>query len=241
MKKVTVAAAQIEVSENLEANTKKVLDYLEKAKQKKASIVVFPETSLYPNFDGVEKKKLESALSKIMESCKKLSMWSVVGAYVKENGLVKNAAYLINSNGEILHTHYKTRRWESEDGISCEPAEFPVLDTEVGKLGLAICWDISDQNIVAQFRQKGAEIILCPSWIPYENTAHFAETVPLGLAFYTDSFVIFADCLKENFARSCICSPRNFLAKDYDRETLLVAELDSEALNEMKRLKNLSH
>ena len=237
MEKIIVAAAQIELSKDLDINLKKFLNYLSLAKQKNSSIVVFPETCLYPEFDGLEKKKLDYLLSQIQTACNKLKIFCVAGAYVKENGLVKNAAYLISSKGEILHTHYKTRRWESEAGITCNPASFPVLNTEIGKLGMAICWDISDPNIITHFRQKGAEIILCPSWIPPENTSHFAEAVPLGLAFYTDSFIIFADSLKENFARSCICSPRNFLSRDYDKEVLLIAELDPKNLEEMKSLK----
>ena len=240
MDKIKVAAAQIEVSENPQANLEKILEYLSDAKKQNAALVVFPETCIYPKFDGIEKSKLNPILSQIEKKCKELKIWAVVGVYVKEVDIVKNVAHLINSNGKIVHSHYKTRKWESEEGITCEPSDFPVLDTELGKIGLAICWDISNEQIIQNFRKKGAEIILCPSWIPDGNTSDFAETVPLGLAFFSDAFVIFADSTNDNGGKSAICSPRNFLAKDYGKEALLVAELNPEQLVEMKSLKGLS-
>ncbi len=240
MQKIKVAAAQIEISENSQPNLDKIIEYLNRAQKEGAKLVVFPETCLYPKFDGIPKTELDKILSKIQSKCKELELWAVVGAYIKEKDFVKNSAFLIDSSGKIAHTHCKTRKWESENGITCIPSDFPVLETELGKLGLAICWDISNEQIIQQFRSKGAEIILCPSWIPAENTSDFAETVPLGFAFFTDSFVIFADSTNDNGGKSAICSPRNFLARGYGKEKLLVAELNPADLEEMKNLKRFS-
>ena len=65
MNKIKVAAAQIEVSENPQANLEKILKYLSDAKKQNAALVVFPETCIYPKFDGIEKSKLNPILSQI--------------------------------------------------------------------------------------------------------------------------------------------------------------------------------
>jgi predicted amidohydrolase len=99
------------------------------------------------------------------EVAKKLGTYIVAGIYERSGAQVYNTAVLIDRKGELAGTYRKTHlpREESEGGIT--PGDsYPVFDTDFGRVGLMICWDLQFPEPARAMALQGAEVILLPIW-----------------------------------------------------------------------------
>jgi predicted amidohydrolase len=88
----------------------------------------------------------------------------VVGLWERERDAVFNSAVIIGPGGHIVGTYRKTHlavAGESENGMS-PGSELPVFDTDVGRIGCAICVDSSTMESTRLLGLNGAEIIAMP-------------------------------------------------------------------------------
>lgn len=46
----------------------------------------------------------------------------------------------------------------------CPGNEFKVFDTDIGKVGILICWDMQFPEAARILALSGADIIICPTW-----------------------------------------------------------------------------
>jgi predicted amidohydrolase len=92
-------------------------------------------------------------------------MYIVAGIYEKEGKTTYNTAVLIGKKGELMGRYRKVSlpREEIEGGLT--PGDkFPVFDTDFGRVGILICWDIQFPEGARRLAANGAEIILLPIW-----------------------------------------------------------------------------
>ena len=150
-------------------NLNKFASYLDKAGQQGADIVCLPEGITVV---GLGKKYLDVAepvpgpstefLGKI---AKKHNMYIVAGIYEKEKEVVFNTSVLLDRQGELLGKYRKVclPREEIEGGIT-PGISFPVFDTDFGRIGMIICWDVFFPEPARALSMQGAEIIFMPIW-----------------------------------------------------------------------------
>jgi predicted amidohydrolase len=72
---------------------------------------------------------------------------------------------LLDRTGKLAGKYRKTHlpREEVEAGLT--PGDsYPVFDTDFGKVGLMICWDLQFPEPARAMALKGAEVILLPIW-----------------------------------------------------------------------------
>jgi predicted amidohydrolase len=99
------------------------------------------------------------------EVAKKLRCYIVAGIYERVGGVIYNTAVLVGRKGELVGAYRKTHlpREEVEGGLT--PGDsYPVFDTDFGKVGLMICWDVQFPEPCRALALKGAEVILLPIW-----------------------------------------------------------------------------
>ena len=90
-----------------------------------------------------------------------LGCYMVLGASEKnEEGVVRNAAYLLDRSGRSVGTYYKT----FPDHYYEPGADLPVFETDFAVVGIVICADRRWPENIRTLRLKGAEIILNPTW-----------------------------------------------------------------------------
>lgn len=96
---------------------------------------------------------------------KKYNMYIVAGIYEKEGSVVYNTAVLLGRDGELRGKYRKVTlpREEIDGGITPGNA-FPVFDTDFGKIGMMICWDVYFPEPARMLALQGAEIIFMPIW-----------------------------------------------------------------------------
>jgi len=96
---------------------------------------------------------------------KKHNMYIVAGIYEREGPVVYNTAVLLGRDGELQGKYRKVAlpREEIDGGIT--PGDnFPTFDTDFGKIGIMICWDVYFPEPARMLTLNGAEIIFMPIW-----------------------------------------------------------------------------
>ena len=101
----------------------------------------------------------------LAEYAKKHSCYVVAPIVTQEKGKYYNAAVIIDRNGRSIGEYRKTRltNGEMEKGLTPGPLEPPVFETDFGKIGVQICFDIEWLEGWQRLRKAGAEIVFWPS------------------------------------------------------------------------------
>jgi predicted amidohydrolase len=91
--------------------------------------------------------------------------WVVAGVLERDGSAIYNTAVLIGRNGKYAEKYRKVYlpREEFEGGLT-PGSEFPVFDTDFGKVGMMICWDVEYADPARGLALRGAEMILMPIW-----------------------------------------------------------------------------
>lgn len=98
--------------------------------------------------------------------------WIVAGIYEREGHLVFNTAVLIDRSGKYVGKYRKVYipREEMEGGIT-PGDEYPVYQTDFGRVGMMICYDVFFADPARGLATNGAELILMPIWGGKETLA----------------------------------------------------------------------
>lgn len=82
-----------------------------------------------------------------------------------------NCAFLIDPQGQLIYKRRKVQTWDPKE-LSCSPHDvldkwneelFPVADTEIGKIGMYICYERMFPEVARNLVLNGAEILINPT------------------------------------------------------------------------------
>ena len=176
-----IAVVQMETTLlDLEVNTKKILEFVSRASAHDAQIVVFPECSITGyNMTLDEAKELAVSIPStqtelITKACASSGILVLVGTIERgQDGRLYNSAVLINSDG-VLGIYRKTHlpmlgidRFLSPGDAIPEP-----ISTELGRLGVLICYDIRFPEPIRVLSLAGTQIVLIPTAWPDNATLY---------------------------------------------------------------------
>ncbi|MCB0666520.1 MAG: carbon-nitrogen hydrolase family protein [Saprospiraceae bacterium] len=93
------------------------------------------------------------------------SIYIVAGILESDGDAVYNTAVLLDRQGRLAGKYRKVclPREEIEGGVT-PGSSFPVFDTDFGRIGMMICWDVAFPEPARELARQGAEIILLPIW-----------------------------------------------------------------------------
>ena len=256
-----IALAQVApVLGDVGANVELHLDVLEKARRKKADLVVFPELGLtgYTLKDLTEEVALDPGTDplfrKIVSRTKGLS--AVVGFVEErkaERGLFYNAAAFV-ADGRVVHVHRKvylpTNGMFEEAKFFAAGRDFRTFEAPFGRVGLLICRDFLHYGASYVHYASGADLIVCVSAAPGRGvgggdafeTSRMWELMGEAVSYFSTAFVLYANRVGVEegvtFAGgSFMFAPGGRLAgraADLDPE-LLVLPLELSAVREARR------
>ncbi|OLN32012.1 nitrilase-related carbon-nitrogen hydrolase [Desulfosporosinus metallidurans] len=78
-------------------------------------------------------------------------------------GIVHNSAVFINKNGTVQGVFRKVHAFATERYYFTDGNSYPVFETEFGKVGIMICYDMGFPEVARVLTLQGAEIIFAPS------------------------------------------------------------------------------
>ena len=186
MKTLRLALAQINPTVgDLESNTEKIIDYIRKAEEHSADLVVFPELSVtgYPPEDLLLKPQFIrdnlDALRRIKEEVWDIT--AIVGFVDRKNDIYNAAAILHNKNiADIYHKMYLPNYGVFDEFRYFQVgARFPLYNIGDVTIGVNICEDIWYPEGPAHIQSLfGAEVIININASPYHvGKAAYRETM----------------------------------------------------------------
>ncbi|MDB4691681.1 carbon-nitrogen hydrolase family protein [Verrucomicrobia bacterium] len=171
--------------------------FIEDASKNNVDLIVLPETLTYYNSGRTYEQCAEPipgpSTNYFAQLAKKHNIHLVVGLIESENNLIYNVAVLIGPKNGIIGKYRKVclPRGEIEGGFT-PGTDYPVFETDIGKIGMMICYDGFFPEVARNLSNNGAEIIAFPVWgcNPLLASARAAENhVYLVSSTYTDASV----------------------------------------------------
>ncbi|MBE0511763.1 carbon-nitrogen hydrolase family protein [Candidatus Bathyarchaeota archaeon] len=242
--KVNVALAQISCKVGDKKHNIDVMkNNIKRAKEKGANLVIFPELSLtgYLNRDlayELAEPVPGPSIYSLEEIAKKENIHIVFGMpeqSEKAHAVLYNTAVLLGPDGLIgkyRKMHLPTHSVFEEKRYFRLGYETPVFETEIGKMGLTICYDMFFPEISRLLRLKGSQLIICISASPAVRSRFF-EVFTAARALENTVFLAYVNLVGvENGLQfwggsRTIAPDGSILAKaKYDEEDLVIGTID---------------
>jgi len=141
------------------------MDYIQKtiikANNSEAKVILYSEEGF--SIRGVEREGIINQTTKLAEKYNIFVVLTLDIEYEKDD--CKNEAILISNKGNVLYNYQKKNLipiMESE--YHSNNPEYKTFDTELGKLGVVICYDIDFPYYLNQLSRLGLDTLLIPSW-----------------------------------------------------------------------------
>lgn len=254
MRAFTAAALQVQPSpapltrETIDANVSHCVDLVrECAGAANPQLIVLPETCTTGFSPGLGVHELWDVIDPIPgaqtqpldDVAAECGVHLVYGAYARgpERGVIFNCSVLAGPAGEQLGIYNKTHPFCTEivsgGGWVTPGDDVCVVDTELGRIGMMVCFDGDFPELARIMALKGAEIIARPSALL--RSADIWELTNRARAYDNHVFVIGSNATGTDpdgtlyFGNSMIVSPiAEVLARGSTFEQWVVARLDPE-------------
>lgn len=242
--KIKVALAQISCKRGDKAeNIRKIESRVTKAKQQGADLVIFPELSLtgYTMRDQIYElaETIPGHSTTVLERlAKKTGTYIVFGMpelSEKTQATVYNAAVLVGPDGFVgkYRKMYLPTHSVFEEKRYFRPGyQTGVFETELGKIGLIICYDIFFPEVSRLTRLKGAQLIVCISASPATRRTFF-ETLTAARAIENTAFLAYVNLVGiedglQFWGGSRLVGPngKTLVQAKYDEEDMVVGEIN---------------
>jgi predicted amidohydrolase len=173
------------------ANVAAGLELIEQAAQRGAALVVLPELSS-TGYCFASREEAFSLAEPVpdgptceawAEAALRLDITLVAGIAERASDVLYNAAAIVGPAGHI-GTFRKMHLWNREN-LFFEPGNlgFPVFTTPLGRIGVAICYDIWFPETFRLQALKGADIVCVPTnWVPIPGQEPGREAMATVLA-----------------------------------------------------------
>ena len=191
-----------------------------------------------------------STIGRLRETARDLRIYLCTGSIAeRENGRVFNRARLIGPDGEVLLIHDKVHMFDvdlpgltvRESAVFTRGDRFDVADTELGSIGILICYDIRFPESFRELTRRGAEVIIVPAaFNDITGPAHWHITLR-ARAVENQCFVIAASPSRDTglsykaYGHSLIVDPwGTVLCEAGEDRTIVSADIDAERLRDVR-------
>lgn len=256
-----IAAIQMCSSDDLKDNLKQARALISEAAQNGAEMVVLPEMFAMMGAKATDKVAIRETVGQgkiqdfLSKEALKNKIWLVGGtipiATPSTPNKIRAACFVYDKNGQAIARYDKMHLFDVsisdqetyKESDTTEPGdELVVVDTPLGKLGLAVCYDIRFPPLFTELYLRGAQILAIPS----------AFTVPTGQAHWhalasaraIDSFCyVVGACQggehasgRKTYGHSLIVDPWGHILQQHSskRPGVVYADVDLKYLNDIR-------
>jgi len=182
VRKVTVAATQMEVSWDLAGNMDKAETLIRQAAGEGANVILIQELFETPyfcieqqtkHFDLATTIEENTSLARFQQLAKELDVVLPFSWFERANRAFFNSIAMVDADGTILGIYRKTHipngpGYQEKHYFNPGDTGFKVWNTKYANIGVGICWDQWFPESARCMALKGAEILMYPTAIGSE-------------------------------------------------------------------------
>lgn len=253
---IKIGVCQLGVTADKDENLRKAGAMLEEAAAQGADFAVLPEmfNCPYDNrcFPAYAEETGGRTWKFLSDAARENNLYLIGGSIPEREGdKIYNSSYIFSPQGQEIGHHRKVhlfdvniegkQRFKESDVLS--PGEKPtVVDTEFGKIGVAICFDIRFTEFFRVMSLKGARFIFVPGafnmttgpahWeLAFRSRAVDNQCFTIGCAPARDTSGRYV-----SYANSIVCNPwGDILGRLGEKEELMVVEIDPDEVDSYRR------
>ena len=178
MEKIKIAAIQMSTVADKMENVRTVKAYLEKIKDENPDFVILPEMFCCPyqteNFPIYAEKEGGPVWQQLSGYAKQYGIYLIGGSMPEKDaeGNVYNTSYIFDREGKQIGKHRKVhlfdidvkggQTFKDSDTLTAGDSD-TVFDTEFGKIGVMLCFDIRFPELSRMMVNDGAKVIFVPA------------------------------------------------------------------------------
>ena len=178
MEKIKIAAIQMPTVADKMENVRTVKTYLEKIKDENPDFVILPEMFCCPyqteNFPIYAEKEGGPVWQQLSGYAKQYGIYLIGGSMPEKDaeGNVYNTSYIFDREGKQIGKHRKVhlfdidvkggQTFKESDTLTAGDSN-TVFDTEFGKIGVMLCFDIRFPELSRMMVNDGAKVIFVPA------------------------------------------------------------------------------
>ena len=178
MEKIKIAAIQMSTVADKMENVRTVKTYLEKIKDENPDFVILPEMFCCPyqteNFPIYVEKEGGPVWQQLSGDAKQYGIYLIGGSMPEKDaeGNVYNTSYIFDREGKQIGKHRKVhlfdidvkggQTFKESDTLTAGDSD-TVFDTEFGKIGVMLCFDIRFPELSRMMVNDGAKVIFVPA------------------------------------------------------------------------------
>jgi deaminated glutathione amidase len=258
MTSMRIALCQTNCGEDVAANEAQVFGLLDEAGAAGVDLAALPE--VWPcQGSAVHVRTAAEPLDgprvvRLAEVARRHGMWVHGGSVLERDGdRVHNTSVLLDRAGELVATYRKIHLFDAdppgavpsrESFIYSAGEDVVTAETEFGRVGLSICYDVRFPELYRRLAVLGATILFVPSAFRFETGKDHWDVLLRARAIEDQAFVVAAAQWgtwgpegreRRNYGNSLVVDPwGRVIARAEDGVGLTVADLD---LDEVVRIR----
>jgi len=244
LNEVNVALAQISCKVgDKKFNINKMVKHIKKAKKKDAKLVIFPELSLtgyiirdlaYELAEPIEWPSVR-LLEEVAKKERVYIVFGIVERSEKAHAVIYNTAVLLGPEGFVgkyqkmylpTHSIFEEKRY-FRPGYQAS-----VFDTDIGKVGLMICYDVFFPEVARMLRLNGSQLTICISASPAVRRKFF-EVLTVARAMENTTYLAYVNLVGiedglQFWGGSRLIAPNGSIISQakYDEEDQVIGRVD---------------
>lgn len=257
VRKYIAAVVQLDTQNDKGENLKAICSYIDEAAAHGAKLVSFPEVMNLEGRNVGEGGNHEPipgyTTEKLMAKAKEHGIYIHSGSFREEIPGEKrayNTTVMINPQGEIIAKYRKLHTFDVTlpDGTVCEESarirpgeEIVTVDTELGKLGFSICYDIRFPELFRIMALEGAQVIFTPASFTMPTGKDHWEPILRTRAIENGVYIVAAGQIGQKtnytaYGNSMVVDPwGTVISRAKDQPGITYAEIDLDYLDKIRR------
>ena len=203
------ALIQLNVSDDPATNLPITIEYIRQAAASGAKLVLTPEVTNCISFSRKHQNSVlrhqdyDETLAALRALAAELNIWILIGSLslktMDKDARFANRSFMIGPNGQIASQYDKihmfdvqvsqTETYRESDGY--RPGKTAVVaETDVGNIGMTVCYDLRFAHLYRALAKAGAQILTVPSAFTAVTGAAHWESLLRARAIETGCFVL---------------------------------------------------
>jgi len=255
MRKYTIGVVQMDTREDKDANLKAACEFIDEAVSKGAKMVSFPEVFNVIDNGEDEPEAIPDGrtITLMAEKAREHNIWIHCGSIAEfnpEGDRKYNTTVMLNPKGEMVAKYRKLHTFDitlpdgtqTMESARIKPGQDMVtVETEMGHLGLTICYDIRFPELYRYLALQGAEIIFTPANFATPTGKDHWETILRTRAIENGCYIIASAQIgrkrgkSDSFGATLVVDPWGMVvAKAPEKACVIMADIDLDYVGKVR-------